>query len=96
MQKRSGDLKQLGSLFAIYKERLQAPQKTVIDETLLVVEAVTGITIPRGQCSYTPRTKTLSLTCKAALKQEIKRQEPQIRAMLIERLGAKSAPTTIL
>ncbi len=96
MAKRDGELKQLGSLFTIYKERLQAPQKTVIDEVLVVIEGITGIAIPRKQCTYTPRSRTLSLTCAAPLKQEIKRHEAQIKQLLVERLGAKSAPTTIL
>ena len=96
MTKRDGELKQLGSLFAIYKERLQAPQKTVIDETLVVVEAITGVHLERRHCSYTPQSRTLTFTCAAPLRQEIKRHESAIKELLVERLGQKSAPKTIL
>lgn len=96
MTKRSGDIKSLGSLFQIYKERLVAPQKSVTDAALEVIRDVTGITLLPHTCTYTPGTRTLKINASAMIRQELKRQEPEILAHLKGRLGERSVPKIML
>jgi hypothetical protein len=95
MTKRDGELKQLGSLFALYKDRLKAPQKTVIDATVAVIADATGITLNSARCTYTVSTKTFSSNAPALIRQELARREQELITILQERLGEKSAPKRI-
>ncbi len=95
MTKRDGELKKMGSLFAIYKDRLKAPQKTVIDAVVEVVAERTGITLNRQRCTYTVSTKTFCSNAPALVRQELARHETVIITELTARLGDKSAPRRI-
>jgi hypothetical protein len=96
MTKRSGDIKTLGSLFQIYKERLVAPQKSVTDAALEVIRDVTGITLLPHTCTYTPTTRTLKINASAMIRQELKRHEAEILAHLKGRVGERSVPKIML
>lgn len=91
-----GELKKLSSLFDKYKERLVAPEATVIDAFLEVADDLLQIKPDRKRVRYTPATRTLSLTVGGALRSEIKLHEKEILLHLAGRLGKKSAPVKII
>jgi hypothetical protein len=95
MAKRDGELTKMSSLFALYKDRLKAPQKTVIDATVDVVAEVAGIRLNSARCTYTVTTKTFSSNAPALIRQELARHETVILTQLKARLGEKSAPHRI-
>jgi hypothetical protein len=96
MRKSDGEMKKMGSLFDIYKTRLIAPQKSVIEAAVEVIEDVTGIKIKSDRCQYTVYTKTLATNAPALIRQELKQHEEVILTHLKARLGEKSAPTRII
>ena len=96
MAKRDGELKKMSSLFALYKDRLKAPQKTVIDATVEVVAELTGIKLNGTRCTYTVTTKTFSSNDPALVRQDLARHETEIITYLNARLGEKSAPHRII
>jgi hypothetical protein len=95
MAKRDGELTKMSSLFALYKDRLKAPQKTVIDATVEVITDVVGIKLNSARCTYTVNTKTFSSNAPALVRQELARHEADILTQLKARLGEKSAPHRI-
>jgi hypothetical protein len=96
MSKRRGELTNLSALFAKYKESIRAPQQTVIDATVEVIDEVLGIRLDATKCRYTVSTRTLSTGAQALIKQEITKRHDEILAHVKGRLGEKSAPTLIL
>lgn len=96
MAKRDGELKKMSSLFALYKDRLKAPQKTVIDATVEVIADITGIKLTSTRCTYTVTTRTFSCNAPALIRQELARHETEILDHLRDRLGDKSAPNRII
>lgn len=91
-----GELKKLSSLFDKYKERLVAPESSVVNAFLEVVNDLWGIELDSSSVSYNPSTKTLVIKGKAALRSEIKRREDEVLMHLKGRLGNKSSPKTII
>ncbi len=96
MAKRDGEMKALSSLFTRYKDKLKAPQKTVIDVTIEVIFDVTGLVVDPKRCTYTVSSKTLNLGVPSLLKQEIKMHHEEIMMHLKGRLGEYSVPKIIL
>lgn len=91
-----GELKKLSSLFDKYKERLVAPESSVVNAFVEVVNDLWGIDLPVSSVSYNPATKTLVIKGKAALRSEIKRREDEVLLHLKGRLGSKSVPKVII
>lgn len=83
-------------LFDIYKKRLRAPQKTVINTFQEVVDDLLGVTIDEKTCEYTPANKTLKLAVGGPLKTEILLRKKEILSHLKGRLGERSAPKEII
>jgi hypothetical protein len=83
-------------LFAKYAATLKAPQKTVIQAFLNAVHDVCGVTIPSGQCSYAPQTRTLTLTASGILKTEILFKKKEILKAMEVVLGAQNIPRDLL
>ena len=96
MKKRNGELQKIGSLFDIYKDRLKAPQKTVIDVVVEVVKDVTGIALDPHRCSYTVSTKTLATNAPSMIQQEIQMHHDEIMVHVRGRLGDSSTPVRII
>ena len=96
MQKRRGEITAVRDLFAKYKTTLQAPQKTVELETILIVGEMLGITLKENQVAYTVSSRVLHIKAPSVIKQEVQLKNPTILAELKKRLGVKSAPLTIL
>lgn len=88
--------KKISDLFSKYKKRLVAPEASVVSAFVEVVEDLFGFKVPKDKVSYTPTTKTLSLTVGSALKTEIKLREEEVLNHLKGRLGEKNAPRVIL
>ncbi|MFM2423846.1 MAG: hypothetical protein RLZZ70_233 [Candidatus Parcubacteria bacterium] len=96
MRKRSGELQKVGSLFDIYKDKLRAPQKSVIDVVVVVIGEVTGIILDPNRCTYTVRSRTLATNAASLIKHEISRKEQEILSHCQDRLGKESAPLRII
>lgn len=93
--KRRGELIKVGSLFDKYKNILQPPQATVLNEVVEVITDVCGVALQKKYIKYSVSSKTISITAPSVLKQEVMRRQAEILLHLRGRLGAK-APTKIL
>ncbi len=80
----------------MYKKRLRAPQGSVIEAVREVIEDVTGIALTKDMFEYSPHTKILRITARGAIKSEVLLHKDEILTHMKGRLGAQSAPTTIL
>jgi hypothetical protein len=96
MFKRRGEITAIKDLFEKYRKTLQAPQKTVELEGIRVVGELIGVTLREDQIKYTPSTRVLAIMAPSLIKQEIKMKNNAVLEELKKRLGAKSAPQTIL
>lgn len=83
-------------MFEKYKKTLVAPESSVIEVFLEVVEDVLGIKVKKDIVKYVPGTKTLSILGAGSLRSEVKMREEEILTHLKGRLGEKSAPKKIL
>lgn len=92
---RTRELTKLSNLFDKYKQRLMAPEASVINAFVEVVEDVLGLKLSKDKVSYTPATKVLSVNV-ALLRSEIKLHEAELLNHLKGRLGEKNAPTKII
>lgn len=95
MRERKGELKKVSDLFEKYRKNLQAPETTVINAFLEVVEDLYGITVPRQVVFYDPATKTLTINGHAILKSELALHRKEIDVHLKGRLGEKNVPKLI-
>lgn len=96
MRKDRGEVKKLGDLFEKYRKTLIAPQKTVIDTFIEVVDDILDIQLKPRWVRYTPASRTLALTAPGPVKSEIWLRKDELLAHMKGRLGEKSAPRTIL
>ena len=94
--KRRGELIKLNALFEKYKNHFTAPQQSVIDSSVGIIEDVLGFKINPQKCTYTVSTRTLATNAPALVRQEIARHQVEIIAHLKGRLGEKSAPYRVL
>lgn len=93
---RGGGIKKVGNLFEVYRKRLRAPQKTIIDEYIEVAKDVAGIVLTREQVSYSPPSKTLSIRASGVIKTELQFKKEEMLNHLKGRLGEQNAPRDIL
>ena len=91
-----GELKSVSSLFERYKKTLVAPESSVINAFLEVVEDLLSIKVGKEKVRYSPSSRTLSLSGLGSLRSEIKMREAEILDHLRGRLGDKSAPRRVL
>ncbi len=91
---RSGNIQNLGSLLAKYKN-LRAPQETVVKVFLEEVKEVCGITLPKRLVTYKTTTKTLFVATSGPGKTEITLSKKRLLAKCLERLG-EEAPQAIV
>lgn len=95
-KKGRGEITKIQNLFEVYKQRLRAPQGSVIKEFQEVIKEMFHVDIRPDQCSYSVATKTLKVTLSGPLRTEITLRKSEVLAHLKGRLGEKSAPTNIL
>lgn len=86
----------IGDLFEVYKKRLRAPQGSVIDTVVEVVDDLLGVSVDKKLFTYTPHSRTLTVKASGMLRTEIMLRKDEILSHVRGRLGPKSAPTTIL
>ncbi len=86
----------ISALFEVYKKRLRAPQASVIHAAIDVIEDLLGVTLTPELFTYSPTSRILRIHARGAMKSEIFLRKEEILTHLAGRLGAQSAPTTIL
>ncbi len=93
---REKKLTKLSSLFDKYKQKLIAPEGTVIDAFIEVAYDLLGFRIKKEHVSYSPSQKTIAIKGQGALRSELKMHESEIINHLKGRLGEKNAPQRIV
>jgi len=93
---RGGELKKVSDLFSKYREKLIAPQSSVVSALVEVVDDLMGIKIKPEQVDYSTSTRTLHLRLPAVLRQEIQRNKGDILLHLKGRLGERNAPKELV
>lgn len=91
-----GELKKLSSLFEKYQKNLIAPEGSVINVFLEVVNDLFKLKLTKEKVRYNPSTKTISLVGGGLIRNELKLHEVEILAHLKGRLGEKAAPRRIV
>ena len=86
----------VSSLFDKYKKILTAPEASIVNAFIEVVDDLYGWPISLKQVTYNPNTKILSIKAGGPLKTEMKLHKKEILNHLKGRIGAKSAPKDIL
>ena len=86
----------VSDLFEVYRKRLRAPQKSVIEASVEVIHDVLGVTINSESLLYSAQSRTLTVHARGPLKSEITLHKEDILNHLRGRLGPRSAPTTLL
>lgn len=95
-KKGRGEIVRVSDLFSIYKNRLKAPESSVITCFQEVAQDLLGVSIEKERCNYSVTSRTLSLALTGPLKSEILLRKEEILAHLRGRLGERSAPKNIL
>jgi len=93
---RGEGIKRVADLFEAYKKRLKAPQRTVVQCFVEVVEDVCGIALKASQVRYTPAARTVTLSLPGQIRTEILLQKDEVLTHLKGRLGSQSAPKDII
>lgn len=96
MRKGRGEVKKLGDLFEKYRRTLVAPEKSVRDAFIEIVEELIGVTLQDRHVTYKPASRTLFVSANGMIKSEIMLRRDEILAHLKGRLGEQSAPSAIL
>lgn len=89
-----GEIKKLSDLFEGYRQRLIAPERTVVETFLEVVKDILGMNVPPRIVRYTPANKTLTISG-GTFRSEIKLHEKELLEHVAGRLGPKNAPKRI-
>jgi hypothetical protein len=91
-----GEIVKIGALFETYKKRFKAPQGSVIAAFHEVVDDVLHIPMRTSWSTYTPTTRTLTLSAPGPIKTEILLRKQDILLHLKGRLGERSTPLHII
>ena len=86
----------ISDLFEGYRKRLKAPQGTVVDATVDVIQDLLGITLSPNLVSYTPQSRTLRIHAHGTIRNEIFLRRDEILVHVRGRLGPQNAPTAII
>ena len=82
-------------LFLVYKQRLRAPQRSVVKEVVAVVQEILPITVSESLFTYQTHSRTVVIKAPSVVRTEILRHKKDILQRLEQRLGKQSTPTTI-
>jgi len=88
--------KPLSALFEKYKKTLKAPEATVINTFIEVLDEVLQVSLKASQITFSPSTKLLRIQVGGPIKSEILLHKKELLAHLTGRLGDGSAPKDIL
>jgi hypothetical protein len=86
----------ISNLFSKYIKLLKAPQGTVVNACIDVIEEVYGITMRKDQCVYQVSSKTLTVHLSGPLKSEIALNKKVILEEVGKRIGVENTPKNIL
>ncbi|GAB4222461.1 MAG: hypothetical protein Kow0076_3760 [Francisella sp.] len=86
----------LSQLFEKYKKTLIAPEKSVINTFLEVIQDLYGWNIPRKNISFNTKSKIISIKNGGPIVSEIKLNKKEILNHLRGRLGEKNTPKDII
>lgn len=89
---KKSSITKVSDLFAVYRNRLRAPQGSVIKEVVEVVEEVVGISVDKKYFSYNVSTKTVSCNATSLVRSEMKLKQGEITRALQQRLGEQNSP----
>lgn len=92
---RGEGIKSLSSLFDAYKKRFKAPQASVVQCFIEVVDEVVGIQLPTEKVTYKTYDRTIILTVSSVLKQEVLLHQEELLAHVKARLGSENSPKAI-
>lgn len=95
-KKRGQGIVRMSDLFKKYTDVLRAPQGTVTQAFVDVVEEILGASIKKESCTYSVASKTLVVRAPGMIKSEIQLQKKKIIARMAEKLGPKNIPIEIL
>lgn len=91
----SGGAKPIKDIFTTYRDRLVAPEATVIETSCEVISELLAIKIQPSQLSYTVTTRTLYIK-HSLVRSAVLPHRELVLAHLKGRIGSKSAPTSIV
>lgn len=92
---RGEGIQKLSSYFEHYRKKLIAPQRTIIQTFIEVVEDLYGWQVDETVVAYDSHSKTLTVRG-GPLKTEVQLHKVEILNHLKGRLGEKNSPKTIL
>ncbi len=96
MRFRRGQITPIKDLFAKYKERLIAPQKTVELCFIKNVGEVTGLRLGEHEVAYTVTTRTLTIKAASIKRQEILLRKEELLDRLKKELGKNACPEALI
>lgn len=89
-------MKQLSSLFAAYKKKLQPPQSSVEKVAVTVIQDVTKLPVTSDYVVvYTPASRVLRLQAPSIIKTEVLQHKAAIMTRLRAELGEAGCPTDL-
>jgi len=91
-----GAVVKVGDLFEVYRKKLRAPEKSVIETAIEVIHDLIPAKLTPSMCSYSPHTRILTINASGPVKSEIKLRKKEILTHLEGRLGSKSNPHEII
>ena len=94
MKKESGP-KKLDTLFERYKQILKAPEQTVVNSAVAVIDELLDVTLTKQQISYSPQTRVLHIK-HGLIRSAVLPHKQVILTHLTGRLGVRSAPKDII
>jgi hypothetical protein len=89
-------IRHISERFSHHLQHLKPPQKTVEKMVCEVVSEVCHISLESHQVRYTVYSRTVSIQAPSIIKTEIQSAQNVLLDRLKQRLGAASAPTTLL
>lgn len=86
----------IGSLFEKYTKTLKAPQQSVINACIEVIQDIYQYPLTKEQCVYHVASKTLTLHIKGPYKSEIILNKSCILDEVTKKVGKQNAPKNII
>ena len=90
------NITKVSDLFAKYAKILKAPQGTVLQAFIDVINDQFGISLKKEQCAYQVHSKTLVLSVSGPLKSEILLNKQHILHEIGKKIGSENTPKNIL
>ncbi|MCA9361583.1 hypothetical protein KC845_03440 [Candidatus Kaiserbacteria bacterium] len=95
MERKEGKISSVSSLFEKYKKILKAPQSTVVQATVDIIEDLFSIRVDSKNIKYNTNSRSLQINVSGPLKSEILLRKKELLNHLTGRLGVESAPKEI-